>query len=101
MRNSLFAVGLVLALCAVAPLRGQQPRAAAEQAPSTITADEIVKRAGKAEDAIIGNVKFLKPIIEVYVQSVATDESQAVTPSQDTYFLGRFNWHNGPRLQTL
>ena len=103
MRNSLFGAALFLAFCAVSPLHGQQPPAAAEQAqpPSTITTDDIVKRAARAESAIIGNVKWLKPIIEVYVQSVVPDESQAVTPSKDAYFLGRFNWHNGPRLQTL
>ena len=101
MRNTLVAAGMVLALCAVALVHAQQPPAAAEQAPSTITTDDIVKRSAKAEDAIIGIVKTLKPIIEVYVQSVVPDESQAVTPSQDAYFLGRFNWHNGPRLQTL
>jgi hypothetical protein len=104
MRHSLFGAGLFLACCAVSSMHGQQPPAAAAQAQppsSTITTDDIVKRAARAESAIIGNVRFLKPIIEVYVQSVVPDESQAVTPSQDMYFLGRFNWHNGPRLQTL
>jgi hypothetical protein len=30
-----------------------------------------------------------------------SDELKAVTPSEDTYFLGRFNWRNGPKLQPL
>jgi hypothetical protein len=103
MRNTLLKAAVVLAFSAVSPAHAQQPPAAVEPAQlvSTITIDDIVTRAAKTESAIIGNVKWLKPIIEVYVQSVVPDESQAVTPTQDAYFLGRFNWHNGPRLQTL
>ena len=104
MRYAHCLAGLFLfSFCAVVPMRGQQPPAAAEQAPppSAITTEEIVKRAARAEGAIISNVKALKAIVEVYQQSVVPDELQAVTPTRDTYFLGRFNWHNGPRVQTL
>ena len=96
MRYFHVSAGVFLLLCAVAPMHGQQPPATAEQVPppAAITTEDVVKRAAHAEDAIIGIVKTLKPIIEVYVQTVVPDESQAVTPTQDAYFLGRFNWKN-------
>lgn len=72
-----------------------------DPAPTAITLDEIVKRAAESESTIITNLQAFKPIFEVYIQNVVPDEALAVTPNQDTYFLGRFNWRNGPRLQTL
>lgn len=96
----------VLTLLAVlsGPLLAQQASVSppsSDPAPAAMTLDEIVKRAAESERTIITNLQAFKPIVEVYIQNVVPDEALVVTPTQDAYFLGRFNWRNGPRLQTL
>ena len=97
---------LVLMLVAVASGHALAQQAtvsppSSDQAPDTVTLDEIVKRAAQSENTVITNLQTFKPIVEVYIQNVVPDEALVVTPNQDTYFLGRFNWRNGPRLQAL
>src|SRR3990170_2962355 len=96
---------LVLMFVAIGgPAFGQQVAvvpSSSGPASTTIALEEIVERAAQAESAVIANLQTFKPIVEVYLQNVVPDESQAVTPTQDTYILGRFNWRKGPRLETL
>ena len=76
------------------------PPAAPAAAPG-ITVQEIVRRVSQSESTVLTNVRTFKPIVEVYIQNVVPDDQQSVMPTQDTYFLGRFDWKNGPRLVTL
>ncbi len=92
---------IVLLAVAASAFAAQVPAAGPPVPAATIAIEEIVKRAAQSERSIITNVKTFKPIVEVYIQNVVADESLNVTPNQDTYFLGRFDWRNGPRLQTL
>jgi Peptidase family M48 len=75
--------------------------APATTAPATMALEDIVRRASQSETSVVVNLKVFKPIVEVYMQNVVPDEASVVTPNQDAYFLGRFNWRNGPRLQTF
>jgi peptidase M48-like protein len=103
MRSSSLRVLVLLMVAAVPAIAQQVPVAPAPSitAPAAIALEEIVKRAADSESTIISNLKAFKPIVEVYLQNVVPDEALAVTPTEDTYVLGRFNWRNGPRLQTL
>ena len=98
MRSSSLRVLILLIVGAVPALAQQAPVASAPSvtAPAASTVEEIVKRAAQSENTIISNLKSFKPIVEVYLQNVVPDETQAATPTQDTYVLGRFNWRNGP-----
>ena len=102
MRCSSTLIPIVLALASTPAFGQSAPTGApASPSPTTIALEDVIKRAASSEATVIANVKTFKPIVEVYMQNVVPDETLKVTPSHDTYLLGRFNWRNGPRLQTL
>ena len=76
--------------------RAQQP--APEPVP---TIEDIVGRIKNSEATLIANLRAWRPLIEVYIQNLEPNEELGFVPTQDTYFLGRFDWTDGPRMQTL
>jgi hypothetical protein len=87
-------------------IAGQQPAPVVPPTPAAAdrpagSLEEIVARVQQSESAIITNLKTLKPLMEVYIQNVVTDDSLAVKPSGDSYLLGRFEFKRGPRLMPL
>lgn len=106
MRISHVTAILALGFTAIASGSAQQQEPSAPVAPPAAerpagSLEEIVARVQVAETAVLTNLKTLKPLIEVYIQNVTTDDSLAVTPTSDTYLLGRFAFRRGPRLQSL
>ena len=96
MRNTVL-VCLAL-LCLVAPSAFAQQPAGAAALPSV---DDIVGSMRQSESALISNMQQWKPVLEVYIQNLATDPELGFVPKGDTYFLGRFDWSGGPKMDTL
>ena len=106
-RVSLSAVFLMLALGATPALaqeakdkKGAAPAAASDSA-ANVQLDEIIRKTAQSESTVLTNLKAFKPIVEVYLQSVTTNEALVVTPTMDSYVLGRFDWKKGPKLLAL
>jgi len=72
-----------------------------QQAQRTITIDEITDRVAKSETAVVTRMKALRPLVEVYIQNLAPDEQLGTLPTQDEYFLGQFDFKDGPKLLPL
>lgn len=72
--------------------------AMAQQGP---TLEDVLARINQTEGALITNMRNFKPMIEVYLQNLKADDQLGFVPAEDAYVLGRFDWKNGPRLQTL
>jgi hypothetical protein len=74
------------------------PAASAAQAPADITLRDLLDRVKRAEGSVIANMRGWNPVMEVYIQSFKAEQRATIA---DTYFLGRFTWDRGPRLQML
>jgi hypothetical protein len=74
---------------------------ASAQTADVTTVNDIVTRMQQTEATLITNMKTWKPVIEVYVQNLEPDPTLGFVPVQDSYFLGRFDWDDGPKMQTL
>src|SRR5258705_4195643 len=72
-----------------------------QQAQRTITIEEITDRVAKSETAVVTRMKALRPLVEVYIQNLAPDEQLGTVPTQDEYFLGQFDFKDGPKLLPL
>ncbi len=96
MRTSLAA--FLTLLCVAVPASTYAQQAATAQLPSV---PDIVSRMKQSESTLVTNMQQWKPVIEVYIQNLETDPQLGFVPTQDTYFLGRFDWANGPKMQTL
>ena len=86
------------ALLAFAPIpRAQQP------APSDgpLTLEEVADRVNRAEGALTVRVQTYRPLVEVYIQNLIPDEKLGTVPVRDEYFLGQFDWNNGPKFKAL
>lgn len=70
----------------------------AQQGP---TLEDVLNRINQSESALINNMRNFKPTIEVYIQNLKADDQLGLVPAEDAYVLGKFDWKNGPRLQTL
>lgn len=82
-------------LASIAPAAAQIPSAQ----PTTV--DEIVDRVAAAETALIERTRELRPIVEAYIQEVGPEIDGIQMPVVDTYFLGRLEWNEGPRLALM
>jgi len=90
-------------LAAPAP-RAQQPLTLPEtSAPGgrSMTIEEIADRIAKSETAVTSRMKAFHPLVEVYIQNLAPDDQLGTVPTQDEYFLGQFEFRDGPRLLPL
>jgi len=62
-------------------------------------ADDIIDRMSKAERAVIERLMTSKPLMEVYLQSVAPDEARGWVPINDDYYLGQLQFDEKPMLR--
>src|SRR5256885_9725646 len=96
-RFSLVIAGV--ALLAAVP-RAQQP----EQAPpagTTMTLEAVADRITASESALVARLRAFHPLVEVYLQNLTPDEKLGPVPTHDEYFLGQFDWRDGPKLTPL
>jgi hypothetical protein len=77
------------------------PGASFAQAPAMPSVNDIVGRMRQSEGSLITNMQQWKPVLEVYIQNLDTDPDLGFVPKADTYFLGRFDWNDGPKMVTL
>ena len=64
-------------------------------------ADGIVDRMSKAEGALLERLRTSHPLMEVYIQGVAPDETRGWVPVDDNYFLGQLQVEDGPELRAF
>ena len=84
------------------PLLAAVPRA--EQtapAATTLTVEAIADRITASESALIARLRAFHPLVEVYLQNLTEDEKTGAVPTRDEYFLGQFDWKDGPKLTPL
>jgi len=62
-------------------------------------ADGIIDRMSKAEGALLERLSRSHPLMEVYIQNVAPDETRGWVPVDDDYFLGQLQTDDGPTLR--
>lgn len=87
---------LLAGVAAAGPLHAQEPPATEQP-----VVDEIISRMRQSESSLISNMRAWRPVIEVYIQNLEPHAELGFVPSQDTYFLGRFDWDDGPKMQRL
>lgn len=91
----LISFAFLLFISSGSPARGQSGNNA------QLTVEAIVQRAYATESAIIQRMRDLRPIVETYIQDLTPDAQLGEIPLLDTYFLGRFDWDNGPKIEFL
>jgi len=64
-----------------------------------ITANDIVDRMSQAERAVLALLKMYRPLMEVYIQNLAPDETRGWVPTEDNYFLGQLKFDDKPTLR--
>jgi hypothetical protein len=70
-------------------------------AAGAATANDIVDRMSQAERAILVRLKTNHPLIEVYIQNLAPDETRGWVPTDDNYVLGQLKFDETPTLRPL
>ncbi len=63
--------------------------------------DDIIDRMSEAERAVLVRLRTFHPLIEVYIQNLAPDETRGWVPTDDNYFLGQFHFDNTPTLRPI
>jgi len=86
-------LALLLATTMFGVAHGQQGR--------TVTVEEVIERITKSETAVLTRMKAFHPLVEVYIQNLAPDDQLGTIPTQDEYFLGQFDFKDGPKLKPL
>ena len=76
-------------------------RAQAGSADAPLTVERVVALAFQTESEMIRRMRDLQPMVEAYIQDLSTGTGMGAPPLLDTYFLGRFRWDGGPRLELL
>ena len=68
-----------------------------------LTIEEVAERITRAEAALTSRMRAYRPLVEVYIQNLATDERLGTVPTGDEYFIGQFDWTDsqGPKLLAL
>ena len=93
-RFSLVVAGL--ALVAAVP-RAEQ----AAPAATAMSVEAIADRITASESALVARLRALHPLVEVYLQKLTEDDKAGAVPTHDEYFLGQFEWRDGPKLTPL
>jgi hypothetical protein len=79
--------------------RAQSPAAVPDAA--RVTVEYIIDRIAKTEAALTTRMAAFHPVIEVYIQNLAPDDQLGTVPTNDQYFLGQFEFRDGPKLRPL
>lgn len=93
-----FTIFLAAVLTALSPSVGAQQPATP---PATMTVDQIVARVVEAERALIVRMRTLKPIVEVYLQTLEPHPRLGTVPVKDEYVLGQFDWNYAQGVPSL
>src|SRR5205814_4621650 len=64
-----------------------------------LTANDIVDRMIQAERTVLARLKTSHPLIEVYIQNLAPDETRGWVPTDDNYVLGQLKFDEKPTLR--
>lgn len=91
---SLVVVGVLL--IAPAPRAQQEPSAG-----PALTIEQLADKMTASESALAARMRAYHPIVEVYLQTFTPDETAGAVPTHDEYFLGQFDWREGPKLIPL
>jgi TonB family protein len=62
---------------------------------------DVIASSGRAEDALISNLRKAAPLGEAYFQRFVTTEKFGASPESDRYLLARFEWTTKPEMQDL
>jgi len=90
--------------CVIAGLLLFAPAARARQAAlaaPTLTVEQVADRITASESALTARLRAFHPLVEVYLQNLTPDDKVGSVPTHDEYFLGQFEWRDGPRLTPL
>lgn len=92
-------IGIVIAvLPAIAPAPHAQQTPAAG---TTLSVEQVADRITAAESALTARLRAFHPLVEVYLQNLTPDDKLGSIPTHDEYFLGQFDWKDGPKLIPL
>lgn len=80
---------------------GPAARAQEPDGSFTLTLDQIADKITASESALTSRMRAYHPLVEVYLQTLEPDEKLGTVPTHDEYFLGEFEWKEGPRLIPL
>jgi len=67
---------------------------------AALSIEQVADRITAAESALTARLRAFHPLVEVYLQNLAPDDKLGV-PIHDEYFLGQFEWKDGPKLTPL
>jgi len=87
---SLFLFGLLVAA----------PVLSAQTSPQATT-DQVIDKVAQTEAELIERMRTLRPIVEAYIQETSPEVDGVQMPMSDSYFLGRFDWREGPALALM
>lgn len=88
----------------IAGLLWLAPAPRAQQAPpagTTLTMEQVADRITASESALTARLRAFHPLVEVYLQNLTPDDKVGAVPIHDEYFLGQFDWADGPKLTPL
>ena len=66
-----------------------------------VKVDDIIDRMIEGERALLVRLRTFHPLIEVYIQHLAPDETRGWVPTDDSYFLGQFHFDNTATLRQM
>ena len=87
---SLFLFGLLAAA----------PVLSAQTSPQATT-DQVIDKVAQTEAELIERMRTMRPIVEAYIQETSPEVDGVQMPMSDSYFLGRFEWREGPVLALM
>ena len=93
MQRHRFSTLALIGLLAAAP--------ASAQTSSPMTADQVFDKVAQAEAELIERMRTLRPIVEAYIQETSPEVDGVQMPMVDSYFLGKFEWKDGPVLALM
>ena len=68
---------------------------------SAMSMDALLDRFTKAESTLTAHMATYHPLVEVYLQYLAPDQTAGAVPIRDDYFLGQFDGKDRPNLSPL
>ena len=89
---------VVAGLLAVAPVPHAQQ---APPATVSLSVEQLADKITAAESALTARLRAFHPLVEVYLQNLTPDDTLGSVPTHDEYFLGQFDWKDGPKLTPL
>ena len=88
----------------IAALLTIAPAPHAQQAPPSgpsLSVEQLADKVTAAESALAARLRGFHPLVEVYLQNLTPDDKLGSIPTHDEYFLGQFDWKDGPKLTPL